>query len=66
MKAAILPFPARIAEPCVKPRLRGYHVPYHGAATPCPGCAKSNWIVGRAMAECAFCETAIPIVGRDL
>jgi hypothetical protein len=27
----------------------------------CPGCARSNWIVGRLLAECAFCATALPI-----
>jgi hypothetical protein len=30
-------------------------------ANPCPGCGKSNWYVGRATAECAFCGSALPI-----
>ncbi len=27
----------------------------------CPGCGKSQWMVGRVTAECAFCSTALPI-----
>ena len=27
----------------------------------CPSCGKSNWIVGRTSAECAFCQTALPL-----
>ncbi|MES2272084.1 MAG: hypothetical protein V4533_14470 [Pseudomonadota bacterium] len=27
----------------------------------CPGCGKSHWLVGRVMAQCAFCETAMPL-----
>ena len=27
----------------------------------CPGCGRSNWIVGRSTAECAFCHTALPL-----
>lgn len=27
----------------------------------CPGCSRSNWIVGRHSAECGFCATALPI-----
>lgn len=26
----------------------------------CPGCGRSQWIVGRTSAECAFCATALP------
>ena len=44
------------------PRQRGYMVLYHeGEKTHCPGCGHSNWNVGRSMAECAFCATALPI-----
>lgn len=32
-----------------------------GSDNVCPCCAKSNWIVGRATAECGFCATALPI-----
>ena len=27
----------------------------------CPGCHRSHWLVGRLLAECAFCATALPI-----
>jgi uncharacterized protein (DUF983 family) len=39
----------------------------HGAAyrmgktNQCPGCGRSHWYVGRTLAECAFCETAMPL-----
>ncbi len=26
----------------------------------CPGCGRSQWIVGRISAECVFCSTALP------
>lgn len=31
----------------------------------CPGCGKQHWKVGRQMAECAFCTTALPIAAQD-
>lgn len=31
------------------------------ATNACPGCGKSHWLVGRVMAQCAFCETALPL-----
>ena len=43
-------------------RNRGYLVLYHeGEKTYCPGCGHSHWDIGRTMAECAFCTTALPI-----
>jgi len=27
----------------------------------CPGCGRCNWLVGRLLAECAFCATAVPL-----
>jgi len=50
---------------------RGYHAVYRlGLGNHCPGCGRSNWWVGRSVAECAFCATALPIVthrpGKDL
>jgi hypothetical protein len=49
------------------PRQRGYTVLYHeGERTHCPGCGRSNWNVGRCMAECAFCATALPIADEGL
>lgn len=32
-----------------------------GAAYSCPDCGQSQWIVGRIHAECAGCETVLPI-----
>jgi hypothetical protein len=41
---------------------RGHHVVYRAQETNrCPGCGRAQWHVGRATAECAFCETAIPL-----
>jgi hypothetical protein len=41
---------------------RGYSAVYRpGKQTECPGCGRSQWLVGRLMAECAFCATALPI-----
>lgn len=45
----------------VQPR-SGYRVAFRdGEINHCPGCSKTQWIVGRLTAECAFCATAIPI-----
>lgn len=27
----------------------------------CPGCGRSQWIIGRITAECGFCGTAVPL-----
>lgn len=27
----------------------------------CPGCGRTHWYIGRFSAQCAFCETAIPL-----
>jgi ribosomal protein S27E len=43
------------------PAQRGYFVRYRGAETRCPGCSRSQWLVGRIMAECAFCGTALDL-----
>lgn len=46
---------------------RGYHLAYRdGEANHCPGCGRSHWYVGRVLAECAFCETALPLEGAGL
>lgn len=45
-----------------RPEARGYHVVYHDHETNhCPGCGRSQWLIGRLMAECAFCATALPL-----
>lgn len=41
---------------------RGYHIVYHESqVNHCPGCGRTHWHVGRIMAECAFCATALPL-----
>jgi hypothetical protein len=45
------------------PALRGYHVAYRAhEVNRCPGCGRSHWIIGRLLAECAFCATALPLM----
>ena len=34
---------------------------YAGEINHCPGCGSMHWHVGRMTAECAQCETALPI-----
>lgn len=44
------------------PASRGYIIHYHpGEANHCPSCGRSHWMVGRLMAECAYCATALPL-----
>lgn len=31
------------------------------AVNHCPGCTHTNWLIGRRVAECAFCGTALPL-----
>ena len=54
---------------CVIPQAsqRGYHIMYREHETNhCPGCGRTHWLVGRTMAECAFCETALPLESAPL
>lgn len=32
-----------------------------GRFNSCPGCNRTQWLVGRFSAECAFCGTALPL-----
>jgi hypothetical protein len=58
--AAIIPGAAARAP--FAPAARGFSVVYRvGDAPDCPGCHHSHWLVGRVLAECAFCGTALPI-----
>ncbi|WP_213981579.1 hypothetical protein [Sphingomonas sp. dw_22] len=42
----------------------GYRIAYRPQETNhCPGCGKSHWMIGRLTAECAFCGTALPLIG---
>lgn len=49
------------------PARRGFAPTYRpDAINHCPGCGKVQWYVGRALAECAFCGTAIPLQDAQL
>lgn len=51
----------REAKPAA-PELRGYSMVYRDNETNhCPGCGRTHWWVGRLLAECGFCETALPL-----
>ena len=44
------------------PARRGYHAVYHeNEINHCPGCGRVHWIIGRVLAECGFCATALPL-----
>lgn len=51
-----------IAQPAFDPALRGFHAVYRdGERNHCPACGREQWHVGRMLAECAFCATALPL-----
>ena len=44
------------------PATRGYHAVYReNEINHCPGCGRTHWYVGRTLAECGFCQTALPL-----
>jgi hypothetical protein len=44
------------------PASRGYHAVYReNEVNHCPGCGRTHWYLGRVLAECAFCSTALPL-----
>ena len=44
------------------PAQRGYHAVYReNQVNHCPGCGRTHWLLGRILAECAFCSTALPL-----
>lgn len=44
------------------PATRGYHAVYReDEVNHCPGCGRTHWYVGRLLAECGFCATALPL-----
>lgn len=44
------------------PARRGYHAVYRdNAVNYCPGCGRTHWLIGRMLAECGFCGTALPL-----
>lgn len=45
-----------------QPFPRGYALLYHaGETNHCPACGQRHWIIGRMMAQCARCDTALPL-----
>lgn len=49
------------------PALRGFLPLYHpGEVNRCPGCGRTHWYVGRLLAECGFCGTAVALVDTGL
>lgn len=58
------PIPPMVVQAAATARLtqNGYVILYHhGQVNHCPGCGKSNWIIGNRSAECAFCATALDL-----
>jgi hypothetical protein len=44
------------------PQKRGLRAAYwSNQVNYCPSCSRSQWLVGRSSAECAFCATALPL-----
>ena len=51
-----------IARPAFDPAVRGYHAVYReNSVNHCPGCGRTHWLIGRLLAECGFCGTALPL-----
>jgi hypothetical protein len=49
------------------PAMRGYHVVYREhEVNHCPGCGRTQWLIGRMSAECAFCSTALPLAEASM
>lgn len=45
------------------PALRGFHAVYRSdVINHCPACGRTHWYVGRLLAECSFCATALPLM----
>jgi len=49
-------------------RRTGTYVPLYHADTVnhCPACGGTHWHIGRASAECAFCDAAIPLAAVSM
>ncbi|KMS58558.1 MULTISPECIES: hypothetical protein [Sphingobium] len=57
MEAHLSPVETRIS--AINPQYR------EGRAIPCPDCGGNQWIVGRVVAECARCETPLPLAASQ-
>jgi hypothetical protein len=52
--------------PAIALASRGYHAVYRlNEVNHCPGCGRTHWLLGRVLAECGFCATALPIAGSE-
>ena len=50
-----------------KPYERGYHAVYREhEVNHCPGCGRTQWLIGRVSAECSFCSTALPLSDANM
>ena len=59
MKSNIRTEPEALAH---NPAARGYQVLYRrDEVNHCPSCGRTHWYVGRTLAECGFCATALPL-----
>lgn len=58
MTAKVIPFRPPVPKPCIDPASRGI-VPLYQSGMTCPACRSRAWHVGRLMAECARCGTAL-------
>lgn len=60
MSHAIFRLPGESFPHC--PTVRGYGIVYReGETNFCPGCGRTSWYIGRMLAECAWCGTAVPL-----
>jgi len=49
------------------PAARGYHVVYREhEVNHFPDCGRTQWLIGRISAECAFCSTALPLAEASM
>src|SRR3546814_1132961 len=47
-------------------KTNGYRVAFHAdEVNHCPGCGGTQWLVGRLVAECAFCAAAVPLRSEE-
>src|SRR3546814_20616617 len=48
-------------------KTNGYRVAFHAdEVNHCPGCGGTQWLVGRIVAECAFCAAAVPLASAGM
>lgn len=58
-----MPTSIEVRRDAFNPMARGYHAVYRdNEVNHCPGCGRTHWHIGRVLAECAFCSTALPLM----